>query len=84
MIVGLETRFFLSTINANGEQCYDARNCVTVEIRNRQGLHCAMKVQVQDNKDGSYKIKYFAKESGKCDLSVKVNGNHIHDSLIVV
>jgi len=51
-----------------------------VEIRNQQGQDCATKVQVQDNKDGSYKGKYFAKETGKCDLSVKVNESHIHGS----
>ena len=59
MIVGLEA--VVSTRNANGEKCHDKRKCVTVEIRNHQDHKCATKVQVQDNKDGSYKVKYFAK-----------------------
>ena len=37
-------------------------------------------MQVQDKKDGTYKIKYFAKETGTCSTSVKVNGEHIRGS----
>ena len=80
VIVGLEAQFVLTTRNAEGEQCYDERDCVTVEIKNQQGQGCATKAQVQDNKDGSYKISYFAKETGRCHLSVKVNEEHVHGS----
>ena len=83
-IVGLEAEFVLTTRNADGEQCYEALDCVKVEIRNRQGQDCAKKARVQDNKDGSYKISYFAKETGKCDLSVKVNENHVYGSPFAV
>ena len=61
--VGLEADIVVTTRNTQGEQCFEERDCVTVEIRNRQGHDCATKAQVQDNKDGSYKISYFAKES---------------------
>ena len=80
VIVGLEAQFVLTTRNAEGEQCYEARDCVTVEIRNQPGQDCATKARVQDNKDGSYKISYFAKETGRCHLSVKVNEEHVHGS----
>jgi len=79
-VVGLEAQFVLTTRNAEGEQCYDERDCVTVEIRNQQGQDCATKVRVQDNKDGSYKISYFAKETGKCELSIRVNEKPTHGS----
>ena len=79
-IVGLEAQFVLTTRNAEGQQCYEARDCVTVEIRNQQGQDCATKARVQDNKDGSYKISYFAKETGRCLISVKVNEEHVHGS----
>ena len=82
--VGLEAQFVVSTRNSNGEQCYDERNCVTVEIRNKQEQDCTTKVQVEDNKDGSYKVTYFAKETGKCDLSVKVNEHNLIGSPFVV
>ena len=78
--VGLEAQIVLTTRNAQGEQCYEERDCVTVEITNRQGHDRATKAQVQDNKDGTYKISYFAKETGICQASVKVNGEHVRCS----
>ena len=80
VIVGLKAQFVLTTRNAEGQQCYEARDCVTVEMRNQQGQDCATKARVQDNKDGSYKISYFVKETGGCHLSVKVNEKHVHGS----
>ena len=78
--VGLEAQLVVRTRNRECQQCYDNNDCVTLEVRNRQDENCATEVQVQDNKDGSYKIKYFAKETGTCSASVKVNGEHIRGS----
>ena len=78
--VGLEAQIVVTTRNAQGEQCYAERDCVTVKITNRQGHDCATKAQVQDNKDGIYKISYFAKETGTCQASVKVNGENVRGS----
>ena len=78
--VGLEAQFVLTTINAEGKRYYDESERVTVEIRNLQGRGYTIKARVQDNKDGSYEISYIAKETGKCNVSVKVNENHIHGS----
>ena len=78
--VGLEAQIVVTRRNAQGEQCYEERDCVTVEITNRQGHDCASKAQVQDNKDGTYKIGYFAKETGTCQASVKINGEHVRGS----
>ena len=78
--VGLEAKIAVTTRNAKGEQCYEERNCITVEITNRQGHDCASKEKVKDNKDGTYKISYFAKETGTCQTSVKVNGEHVRGS----
>ena len=79
-IVGLEAQFVLTTRNAEGEQCYEARDCLTVEIKNHQGQDSATEARIQDKQDGSYKISYFAKETGKRDLSVKVNEHHVYCS----
>ena len=84
VIVGLEAQFVLTTKNDEGEQCYEAHDCVTVKMRNRQGQDCATEVRVEDNQDGSYKISYFAKETGRCHLSVKVNEEHVHGSPFAV
>ena len=79
-IVGLEAQLIVTTRNAEGQQYHDDYDSVSLEIRNRQGDNCAAEVQVQDNKDGTYQIKYFAKETGTCSASVKVNGEHIRGS----
>ena len=82
--VGREAQLGLTTRNAEGEQCSAERDCVTVKMRNHQGQDCATKARVQDNNDGSYKINHFAKETGKCDLSVKVNEDHVYGSPFAV
>ena len=82
--VGLEAEFVLTTRNAEGEQCYDERDCVTVEIRNDQGHHCATKARVQDNNDGNYKVSYLAKETGQFELSVKVNEEFVRGNPFAV
>ena len=83
-VVGLEAQFALTTRNAEGEQCYDEGDHVTVKIKNSQGQDYAMEARVQDNKDGSYNISYFVKEAGKYDMSVKVNAKQVHGSPFVV
>ena len=83
-VVGIEAQILLTTRNAEGEQHYEERDCVTMQIRNRQGHDSAAIPQVQDNKNGTYNMSYFAKETGKCDASVKVNGEHVHGSPFTV
>ena len=82
--VGLEAQFVLTTRNAENEQCYEQCDIVTVEIRNGDDRECATEAQVQDNKDGSYNISYFAKEAGTCQTSVRVNGEHVSGSPFTV
>ena len=82
--VGLQAQFVLTTQNAENEQCYEQCDIVTVEIRNDNGRECATEAQVQDNKDGSYNISYFAKEAGTCQTSVMVNGEHVSGSPFTV
>ena len=79
-IVGLEAELIVTTRNAEGQQYHDDYDSVTLEVSNHQSDNCASEVQVQDNKDGNYKVIYFAKESGTRSASVKVNGEHIHGS----
>ena len=78
--VGLEAQFVLTTRNTDNEQCYEQCDIVTVEIRNGDDRECATEAQVQDNKDGSYNISYFAKEAGTCQISVMVNGEQVSGS----
>ena len=78
--VGVEAQFVLTTKNAVGRQCYNKHDRVTVEIRDEQGRECATEVQINDNKDGSYKISYSPKDPSKYKVTVKVNGKHVLDS----
>ena len=78
--VGLKAHIVLTTRTDDGVQCYEERDFVKVKIRNRQGHDCATKVLVEDNTDGTYQITYFAKETGTCEASVKVNGEQVHGS----
>ena len=78
--VGLESNFLLTTRNAEGEQCYNERDFVTVEIKNQRDHDCATEVRLKDEKDGSYKVRYFLKDTGKFLVSVKVNKEHIRGS----
>ena len=83
-IVGIQAKFVLTTRNAEGRQCHDERNRITVEIKNQQGLDCATEVRVQDIKEGSYKVGYFSKETGRCKAEVKLNGEHVAGSPFAV
>ena len=78
--VGLKAEIVVITRNILGEQVYDQNNRVTFEIRNHEGRDCSTKPEIHDSKDGSYTISYFAKESGTCPASVKVNGQHVRGS----
>ncbi|XP_068738573.1 E3 ubiquitin-protein ligase TRIM71-like [Montipora capricornis] len=78
--VGLKAEIVVTTRNSQKEQCHQERDCVTLEIKTREGRDSAIKPQIQDNKDGTYKINYFAKKIGTCQASVKVNGEHVRDS----
>ena len=78
--VGLPAEIVVVTRNIMEEQVYDQNNRVTMKIRNHDGQDCSTKPRIHDNKDGSFKISYFAKETGTCQASVKVNEQHVRGS----
>ena len=82
--VGLKAQFVLTTRSAENKRCYEQFTSVSMQMRNDQGHNCATGVQVQDNKDGSYNISYFAKEAGACRTSVMINGEHVSGSPFTV
>ena len=77
---GRETQFTLTTKTAEGRQCYNKRDCVTVEIRDRRGRDCGTKVRINDNKNGQYKISYAIKQQSRYSIIIKVNGEHVRGS----
>ena len=78
--VGLEAEIVVTTRNTRQKQCYREHDRVTLEIRNRECRDSAIKPQIQDNKDGTHKIGYFAKKPGIYQASVKVNEEHVRGS----
>ena len=79
-IVHCEAQFILTTRNAEGRQCYNERDHVTVEIRDERGRECATEVRINDNKDGLYQISYSPRDEGRYKVIVKVNGEHVCNS----
>ena len=75
-IVNREAQFTLTSRNGRGKQCYDKRDRVTVEIRDERGRECATKVGINDCDTPKYQ--------GRCQVSVQVNGEHIHQSPFLV
>ena len=78
--VGRETEFTLTAKTAEGRQCYNKRDCVTVEIRDQRGRECGTGVRISDSKNGQYKISYSPKEQGRYSIIIKVNGEHVRGS----
>ena len=51
-----------------------------MEVKNQLSGDCVTEVRLKDKIDGSYKVRYFLKDTGKCPVSVKINEEHIRDS----
>ena len=77
---GCETEFTLTTKSAEGRQCYNKRDRVTMEMRDQRGRECGTEVRISDSKNGQYKISYSPKEQGRYSIIIKVNGEHVRGS----
>ena len=73
--VARKAQFNLITRNEERKQCYDERHRVSVEIKDEQGQECVTQVQMDDSKNGIYKITFYPRVNGTFKLLVKVNGN---------
>ena len=76
-LLDVKRNFCLATKTAEGRQCYNKHDRVTVEIRDEQGRECVTEVRINDNKDGNYKISFSLKDQGKYKVAVRVNGKPI-------
>ena len=79
-----EAHFTLTTKDTDGRQYYNERDHVTVEIRDEQERECTSEIQINDCKDGLYQVRYCPRDLGKCQVTVKVNGQHIGESPFTV
>lgn len=83
-IAGREAHFLLTTNNSRGERCYNARDHVTVEIKDKQGRECASEVHLNPDQDGTYKIGYLPQVPGRYEVTIMANGEHVHGSPFAV
>ena len=83
-IINRQAHFSLTTRDYKGRQCYNEGDHVTVEIIDEQGRDCATELQIVDNKDGLYKIRYSPRNEGRCKVAIKVNGIHVHGSQFII
>ena len=81
---GHESQFILTTKNAQGIQCYNKRDRVSVEIQDERGREGAIDVQINDNDNGIYNISYSSRVQGRCSVIVKVNKEHVRGSPFAV
>ena len=83
-IANRQAHFSLTTRDSKGRQCYNEGDHVTAEIIDEQGRDCATELKIIDNKDGLYQISYSPRNEGRCKVTMKVNGEHVHGSQFIV
>ena len=74
---GLEAQFVVTTKNSKGDVCYSPLDRVAVEVTRRGGQEPVKNVQIEDKKNGSYKVRYLAADPGERDMRVTVNGEDV-------
>ena len=84
VIVNCEAQFVLTTRNAEGRQCYNERDNVTVDITDERERERSTEVRINDNKDGLYHISYSPRDQGRYKMTIKVNGEHVRGSPCIV
>ena len=52
-------------------------------MTNERGEACVAHFNINDNKDGIYNVSHSPEVEGKCNLSVKVNREHVRGSPFV-
>ena len=78
--IGLEAHFVVTTKNSTGEVCYSPVDRIAVELKRRGGEGAVENVQVEDKKNGTYQVSYFAADPGHYDVVVTVNKEDVRGS----
>ena len=78
----MESNFTIATRNFDGEQCYHAEDEVEADILTPAGDQ--LKTEINDTKDGMYKVTYTPQCVGQHRLEIQVNGQPLTGSPWVV
>ena len=79
-VTGLEAQLVVTTRNSKGDVCYSSVDRVAVLIKRRGDEDPVENVQIQDNKNGTYQVSYFATDPGDHDVRVTVNKKEVRGS----
>ena len=74
---GLEAQFVVTTKNSKGDVCYSPLDQVAVEITPQGGQEPAENFRIEDEKNGSYQVRYLVADPGERDVRVTVNGEDV-------
>ena len=77
-----ETNFTIVTRNSDGEQCYQEKDVIKVNILNPEGDQ--LETEIKDTKDGKYTVTYTPQCVGQHRVEIQVNGQPLTGSPWVV
>ncbi|CAH3151965.1 unnamed protein product, partial [Porites lobata] len=77
-----ETNFTIVTRNSDGEQCYQEKDVIKVNILSPSGD--ALETEIKDTKDDKYTVTYTPQCVGQHGVEIQVNGQPLTDSPWVV
>ena len=77
-----ETNFTIVTRNSDGEQCYQEKDVIKVNILSPSGD--ALETEIKDIKDGKYTVTYTPQCVGQHGVEIQVNGQSLTGSPWVV
>ena len=77
-----ETNFTIVTRNSDGEQCYQEKDVIKVNVFNPEGDQ--LETEIKDSKDGKYTVTYTPQCVGQHGVEIQVNGQPLTGSAWVV
>ena len=77
-----ETNFTIVTRNSDGEQCYQEKDVIKVNLLSPAGDQ--LETEIKDTKDGKYTVTYTPQCAGKHRVEIQVNGQPLTGSPWVV
>ncbi|XP_022780072.1 protein lin-41-like, partial [Stylophora pistillata] len=69
-----ETYFTIITRDSEGRQSYNKDDHIKCDIRTSTGDSLETDLEIEDNEDGSYTVKYTPHRAGLYELKIEVNG----------
>ncbi|XP_022780068.1 E3 ubiquitin-protein ligase TRIM71-like [Stylophora pistillata] len=75
-----ETCFTIITRDSEGRQCYNKDDHINCDFHTSTGDKSQMDLKIENEEDGSYRVKYTPDHSGLYDVKIEVNGHPLDGS----